>query len=188
MSGRGHLQLIPGGRRDCIQLGSLVVIAAPKEEPPFSPEAVIVEEDTFLVLSAPPEVRAAKERPIELFQALWALDEVPCGTITVREGKPLRVLAVVHDLAREPSITEADVKRALDAAMLELSRRNVRRVALQLVGAVHGGLGEQQSLALITRALDGATALESVWLMVSRERTHGVIEMLEELRSGARAP
>ncbi len=61
-----ELQLIRGGHHFEMSLGSIRIVAAPKDSPPFQVDAVAAEEDTFIVLSADPVVREPKEHPIRL--------------------------------------------------------------------------------------------------------------------------
>lgn len=51
---RPILRLIRCGCQYEMLLGSLRIVASPKDTPPFSVEAVAAAEDTFLVLSADP--------------------------------------------------------------------------------------------------------------------------------------
>ena len=56
----------PGGYHSEISIGSVRVFVAPKEWPPFLADALVEEEDTYLVLSADPEVQDTREQPEEL--------------------------------------------------------------------------------------------------------------------------
>ncbi len=51
---RPPLRLIHGGRSNRTTQGVVHVVMAPREQPPFAVDAIVVEEDTYLVLSADP--------------------------------------------------------------------------------------------------------------------------------------
>ena len=64
-SGR-RLELIRGGYPRKIQIGSLTIVASLEKDPPFKVDAMAMEEDTFLVLSADGRVRDAGEPLIKV--------------------------------------------------------------------------------------------------------------------------
>jgi len=49
-----NLQIIPGTYPLEISFGTIHIVAAPKDRPPFKADAMAFEEDTFLVMSAEP--------------------------------------------------------------------------------------------------------------------------------------
>ncbi len=165
---RASFQLIRGGRAGSEDQGAIQVVMASPEQQPFSVEAVIHEEDTYLVLSSEPRPEQTRpEHPIRMMTALLEVEPKPLGSIVVRPGLPLKILAVVHDLQREPSWKEEWVIAALAGALEEVERRELRSVALEMLGAVHGKLERPRFLQLLRRSLQQADAksLERVWLI-----------------------
>ena len=78
------LQIIPGTYPLEISFGTLRIVAAPKDRPPFKVGAVAFEEDTFLVMSAEPIVRAPKESLMRVMtRVIETRPETP-GTVLVR--------------------------------------------------------------------------------------------------------
>lgn len=116
-------------------------------------DALIVEEDTFLVLSAPPEIPPVSEHPVRIFTALTAAEPLELGAIRVREGLPLLIQAVVIDLEQDPPGRLEAVHGALGAALAELGRRQLRRAGLELLGSIHGGLDPAQVVDAVKGAL-----------------------------------
>lgn len=141
--------------------------AAPASGPaPFAVEAVVHEEDRWLVLSAPPIVPELSEHPIRLHTAVAEAEPRPLGRVVVRAGSPLGLLAVVHDLDREPTVTLADVRDALADVVAVCKARGLARVALPLLGLRHGrGLVREDVLRAIAEALSGAQHVSAVWLV-----------------------
>lgn len=149
--------------------GSIPWAVAPREVPPFAVDAVVEEEDTYLVLSADPTVREPEEPLLEVLTEVHEAEPLEPGSIVVREGEPLRLLAVVHALDEEPTWREEWIAEALRGVFREAGRRRLRSVGLPLLGTVHGRLAIGRSLELILRALDETRpgGLERLWLMVA---------------------
>lgn len=118
-----------------LRLPRIVLTSATAPLPPV--DALIVEDDTHLVLGAP---RVAVETDLDSVR----LDgEAPAagggrGSAVVRGGSPTQISAIVHDLDDEPSWTEEAVALALDAALAHAHDLGVRSLAVQILGAVHG--------------------------------------------------
>ena len=153
-----------------MSLGGCRLVAAPKEKPPFKVDAMVAEEDTFLVLSADPvikEPRQSLETMIE--QANEIKPEVP-GSVLVRrrQNKPLEFLAIIHDFDLEPSWKEEWISGALDQVLREVSVRNVRSIALPLLGTIHGTLSVERAASLLESALrrGSPAGLERLWLIL----------------------
>jgi len=141
---------------------------APREQPPFAIEAMVVEEDTYLVLSADPRAgEPHPEHPIRVMTSLLEVEPREPGTIFVRDRFPLEIAAIVHDLDQEPSWREEWVVSALDRAIAEAERRRLRSVGLEMLGAIHGRLERPRFLQLLRHALQrlNPSTLERVWLI-----------------------
>ncbi len=185
MTDSPSLRLLPGGLDPQARLGSIRLVAASRSAPPFAVDAVVEEEDTYLVLSADPEVREPREPLMRvLTEVLEARGEAP-GSVIVQGGYPLRLLAVVHDLAREPSWRAAWVAEALAEVFRLAARRRLRSLAMPLLGAVHGRLSRHRCLDLIRDAIvrAGGTAFpERLWLVVPEGEAGPVARWLRERR------
>lgn len=120
------------------RFGRLHVVAAPEESPPFAVDAVAVEEDTHLLLSADAEIREPTESLAALTEAVRTTPPNTPGNVLVRKAKPLQLLAIVHDIEREPTWSEAWIASAMHAVFEEAEWRRLRSVALPLLGTRHG--------------------------------------------------
>ncbi len=145
--------------------------------PPLMVDAVVLEEDRWLVLSAPPEVPESREHPLRLFTALVEAEPALLGSVVVRPGRPTRLLAVVHDLDRDPSCTLVDVRAALEAVVRVCHQRGLHRLAVPLLGTAHARLDRGEVLGEIAAVLAGAPHVQAVWLQAED------VEALDELRA-----
>jgi len=172
-----------GRGRTEIWIGSVRLFVAPREWPPFLADALVEEEDTYLVLSADPEVLETREKTEELMAELLKTNPAVPGSVIVKEGHPLSLLAVVHDLEREPSWKEEWVISALDGIFREVETRKVRSIALPMLGTLHGSLEKQRFLALLRETLKRSSPehLTRLWLVVPAGTTGEVLGMLASI-------
>jgi len=141
--------------------------------PPSVVDAVVAEEDTYLVLSAEPEVREPGVARLRAFHEAYNTEPAEPGSVVAREGSPLRLLAVVHDLSQDTTWREEWVAAALDAVFRETDAWNVRSLALPPLGRVHGALPRERLVALLRAALRTRTPrhLERLFLVVPDDET-----------------
>ena len=144
--------------------------------PPFEVGAVVLEEDTHLVSSAPSAL-SLEDAPSPLRVLTAAKDTEPLerGAVVVRRGAPHRLLAVVHDFDAQPTCERAAARAALERALEVATSLGVRGLALPLLGAAHGGLSLDAACEVVTGALEArAGALVHVWLVVDEARQPAV--------------
>lgn len=141
---------------------------APRDEPPFLVEALVLEEDTYLVLSADPRAgEPYPEHPIRMMTSLLEVEPREPGTILLRDRSPLEIAAIVHDLDQEPSWREEWVASALEGAIAEAERLKLHALGLEMLGAMHGRLERPRFLQILRQALQRAhpRSLERIWLI-----------------------
>ncbi|MCP4662151.1 MAG: hypothetical protein GY856_42655 [bacterium] len=177
---RPSLRLIRGGGGHEVFLHGVRVVAAPPQLPPFAVEAVAAEEDTYLVLSAPAQVREPIEHPIRVMTAVLDAVGADPGSVVVRNGRPLRFLAVVHDLSEEPSWREEWVASAVDGILREARRLRLRSIGLPLLATRHGKLERDRFMVLLREALQRARpgTLERLWLIVPEGAGEELLKIL----------
>ena len=166
---RPNLQLIRGNYPFHISLGSIDIVAAPKDSPPFSIDAVAVEEDTFLVLSADPKVRDPHMDLVRIMTNVINTRPEKPGTVLVRGKHPLLLLAIVHDFNQEPSWKEKWIVSALNEIFRVTESRGLTSIAIPLLGTLHGSLKKQRFIVLLSRTLKRVSVshLKRIWLIVT---------------------
>ena len=180
---RKRLHVIEGGLRRVLTCGRLKIVASPQTAPPFAVQAVAVEEDTWLILSADPQITYPEEHPIRLMTDLINTEKEKVGTVRVQQGHPLRFLAIVHDVDCEPTWREQWVQSALVEVLVEAERRKLDAVALPLLGTRHGRLQPKRFAELLAAALLGVelTHLKRLWLVAGAKQSAVVVERLQDL-------
>lgn len=183
---RPYLRVIQGkGRREAT-VRSVKIVASSEDKQPFPVEALALEEDTFLVLSADPVVREPREHPLRvIYEARKAVPEEP-GTVIVKETSPLKFLAIVHDLNQDPTWREEWVISCLIDVLRESEQRRLRSLALPLLGTKHGSLTEKRFLTILKAVLKSTPLryLDRIWLIVPAKLTRTVIEIFDRGEQG----
>jgi len=148
-----NFNLIQGGRGSEISIGSVRIVAAPRDHPPFPVEAIVFEEDTYLVLSADWEKIESGDHPVAILVEAFETEPENPGSVVVYEDFPLRFLAVVHDLDQEPSWREGWIEGALEEVFREAERRTLQKIALPFLGTKHGSLENERFMILFREFL-----------------------------------
>ncbi len=176
---RRGLRLVRG--RSERRLGGVRVAISPAERSPFGVDVVAVEDDTYSVLSAGPSVGAPAEHPIRVWNALQNVAEATPGSVIVKRGRPLKLLAVVHDLACDPTWKEEWVQSALGDIFGEIGRRRLKSLGLAPLGCVHGKLRPERFIELLRWALeqDRPRTLERIWIVAPALQAARLAETLD---------
>ena len=176
-----RFRLIRGNYPYQVTVGSVEIVAAPENRPPFEVDAVAVEEDTFLVMSADRRVQDPREPLIKIMTRVIETQPKRPGSVFVRGESPLRFLAVVHDLNEEPTWREEWITGALEAIFQEAERRGLRSIALPFLGTLHGSLDKARFLVLLRSVLEKITAnhFKRVWLVVPRKTRSKILKNLQ---------
>jgi hypothetical protein len=174
-------RVIPGSYPYEISRGSLRIVAAPKNNQPFPVDAVALEEDTFLVLSAEAAVREPKESLMRVMTKVIETSPETPGSVLVKGKRPFRMLAIVHDLNRDPTLREEWVMSALREIFHEVERRRLSSLALPFIGTVHGKLEKERFIRMLREALDNAEFkhLKKLWLVVPFRTKRAILKVLE---------
>jgi hypothetical protein len=159
------------------------VLVVPEGVTPIALDALVEEEDTYLVLTAEAHIEStggSLEAAIELVRRAHPL---PPGSVALRRGKPKCLLAVVHDLSCTPTWREEWVIQALDGVLRIARRLQLRSLSLPLLGAVHGRFDPERFVSLLGDVLAGAepSSLERVWLRVPDDQVAPMSETAHAL-------
>jgi hypothetical protein len=175
------LRLIDGGLHCETSFHHLRIVAAPKNAAPFDVDAIAIEEDTWLVMSADPKICEPQEHPIRLMTDLIETKPESVGSVLIQGSQPLRFLAIVHDVNQEPTWQEEWIESALREILRLVELRRLQAIGLPLIGTLHGRLKNQRFAALLGRVLRQTPLnhLKRLWLITSPIITSEFIEMLE---------
>jgi hypothetical protein len=138
-------------------------------------------------MSAAPTICEPEVHPIRMMTDAMNAEPEPVGSVLVKKGDPLRLLAIVHDVNQEPTWNETWIERALGGVFREAELNKIQSIGLPLLGSKHGGLKKNQFVFLLASVLKQAVYhhLRQIWLIVPPESGAEIIHQLEtELASG----
>lgn len=181
-TGRSEPAAKARGEHPKSQMLGIRVVASSEDIPPFAIDAMVVEEDTHLVMSADPILKESKESPRSVRKEAEETDPKDPGTVVVKGSNPLRFYAVIHDLSEEPSWREKWISDALGNIFREAESRKVRAIRLPQLGTVHGGLDEFRFTELFKEACQRASFqhLKAIWVNVKHDSDPEIIKKLEK--------
>jgi hypothetical protein len=163
---RPRLRVVKGGKEGRGAGSVRIEVATP--ETALSVDAVVLEEDTWLILSAAPEVVAPREHPIRLFTQLYEAEPCLPGAVLVRDEQPLTLLAVVHDFGADPCCQLEWIAAVLGEILRICRERRVVSILLPLFGVRHGAMKRSEIVPLIIGVLRKNTppSLSAIYLYV----------------------
>jgi hypothetical protein len=143
---------------------------------------VVVEDDTYFVLGADTEVREPKEHPIRVWTEVHETEPAALGSVRVRESRPLRLHAVVHDLSDDPTVRPDSVSTALTEILRLVDDRGIRALGLPVLGTVHGKLPAETFARSLRDALQAGApaALERIWVPCPTDRAAAFERLFED--------
>lgn len=170
-----------GGTAHIRRIGRVRVTAVPASRPPFPVQAMAIEQDTALLLDDTTGLREPPEDYRNLIRQMASARPARPGSVLVRGGMPLRLLAVVHDFDQDPSWRVSWVQAALASIFRIAARRGLHAVGLPPLGTRHGRLSPRVFMSLLRDILGRAEAdcPRRLWLVLPEEGTEAVLEALD---------
>lgn len=176
------LRLVWDINLSCVRINDIDIVVAPKAVPPFDIEAVVEEQDTALILSQPGDITEPDNKPAWfLANKLESQPLLKPGSVIKRDGKIIRLLAIVHDLDMETSWSSEWIAQALDNIIKLSHIQGISSIQLPVLGAQHGRFNIQEFLQLLVIAIKKAQGkLKKVWLVVPQQDCSKALSILKE--------
>jgi hypothetical protein len=146
-------------------------------------DAAVFEEDTYLVLSADPAPKPTRHEPRKVLRQLDDTFPKQLGSVVISSGQtPVKLLAVIHDLDREPSLVEPSVGQVLIRILTEADERGCKVLALPILGRVHGSIDVDRFADALRSAIVQVRPrrVESLWLTLQTSAQRSELKSLKE--------
>ena len=166
-----------------VRINDIDIVVAPKAVPPFDIDAVVEEQDTALILSESGNIAEPDNKPAWfLANKLESQALLKPGSVIKRDGKTIRLLAIVHDLDMEPSWSSEWVAQALDNIIKLSHTQGISSIQLPVLGAQHGRFHIQDFLQLLVITIKKSHGkLKKIWLVVPRQDCSNTLSLLKRL-------
>lgn len=180
---KNRLRMIKGGLQSEMLFGQVRIVASPEHSQPFEVDAIAFEEDTFLIMSADKEIRDPGNNMMKLMTKLIEFEPEPLGSVKIVQGKPLKFLAVIHDVNLEPTWREEWVEGSLHEIFNEIERLKISSFALPLLGTLYGNIDIERFITLLKRSIKKAPikSLQRLWLIVPDRTSRDIIDLLQKI-------
>ena len=134
-------------------------------------EVVVEEDDRHLLLREQPLLFDVPDGFTTLTREMQAQRPRELGDVVVCRGDPLRLIAIVYDVDREPIWDEVGVVTAYQRVINELNRWQAATVMMPLLGTAHGHMSPNHSADLLGTALNNETPalLEQLYLRLASD-------------------
>jgi len=183
---QNQLRIINGDLQKSLIFKGIKLIAAPRKCLPVKIDALVFEEDAFLIMSDKPEHIPPSKHPIRLMNEIANFKpEIP-GSVVVKGKNPIRILAVVHDVNQEPTWKEKWIEKALCSVFKKCEVLKIKTLGLPMLGTKHGRLNHQRFSRLLASSLQSCEFknLNQIWLISPVPVNAAVISALEKELSG----
>ena len=180
---RRRFRLIPGLAGVEHRVGRVLVSAERAGAVPVhSWDALVLEEDTWLTMSAPAELSLPTEPLLRVMTELISWKPREPGEVIEKPGQPTCLLAVVYDLGEVPPSRAEWVAAALDRILDPASGRPLRRIAMPLLGTRYGGVEPETSLRLLRGACERAehTLVSELRLQLDETLSLDLLQVLDD--------
>lgn len=170
-------------RQSCIRLHNISVLVVPENMAPAKVAAVVEEQDTALVLSKPSSIPVSDNKPSWfLANKLESQELLEPGSVIVREGNIIKLLAIIHDLDCEPTWKYEWISQALENIFDITSSHNISSLQLPVLGAQHGRFKLKEFLFLLHEKIkDYHGPLEKIWLIIHHKDCQQALSYLKEI-------
>ena len=150
-------------------INGVEVALAPEDHPPFGVEAQVEEQDIALILSENTSIQHTEDKPLWYYAHKLEnqITKKP-GTIVVKPGSPLRLLALIHDFDQDPSWREEWILMALNNIVDLVESKEAPSIKLPLLGTQFGHFDPERFLNLLVSTLlqQKKGSLKKIWLVV----------------------
>jgi hypothetical protein len=141
-------------------------VAAGLAAPPFAIDAVVLEQDTYLLMVDDGIIREPAEPLTKLADELVQQPPLAVGSVIVGKMHPVQLSAVVHDVECDPTWSEHGITLALNNIVTECIRHKIESLAMRPLAYRHGGFPIDRFIESLCNSLaQPAGVLRRIWLV-----------------------
>lgn len=137
-------------------LGSTAIIPWTSHELPEALDALILPEDSYLLLQAVTKELDPDATPLDLWIAMERAartEKHPLGSVLIADGRPQSVKyiasVIVYDFETEQICRKEVVLAGLQSAVSELGKRGCETIGIFPLGTMRGGISKEDYLEVV---------------------------------------
>ena len=162
-----ELSLIWDRKQPDLILAGRALYLRPKTHQPYRPDAIVVEQDRWLVLGEQTRLKQ-DERPAWIqANELEDTPEYEPGSVIPRAGQPTKLLAILYDLGQQPSSQPDWIEGALLQLLQYCDQQGLARLQLPVLGYQHGGVSLEQFAERLRSVLGSFTPTNPTTLLIA---------------------
>lgn len=144
------------------------IVQSQKDSPPFEINAIVIEQDTFLVSDAEAKVKYDGKSIKQLVSEAKTKLPLSVGTVLVRGKSPVKLITIIYDYDEAVPCREGWVKDALSKIIVESEKRKYQNIGLPPLGNLHGTITIEQFIHLLNSTLAQVSPkyLRRLWLII----------------------
>jgi len=166
-------------------VGPIEITIAPPELPPWDVDVIVEEQDTSLLLGGTHIIRDTEESYNALIGKMQRQTPLVPGQVIVRHTTPMRFIAIVYEIGRQPVSRLDWVAMALEKLLHEMETYQARNITMPLLGVTHGRCPGRDFMELLCAVLPAVQAdyPEKIWLVTPLTEYRDIIAYLENRRT-----
>lgn len=168
-----------------ISWGNIVLRTTAINSADITADAIVIEEDTFLILSTKKAVELSDKSRMQLVRdTVQTVTDSPVPGLALARGKaPYRFLAIVHDFNETPSWKKEWVRGALVDIFEKAEYYSINSIRIPLLATEHGSLEPAEFVKIIFEVLDDISfnRLKIILLMVPEYAIKEVVDAICEI-------
>jgi len=143
-------------------------VAAPRTHPPFTCQAIVEEQDTYLLMAEQTTLKDPGKPCWFLANTMEQEDACTLGSVIIKGHVPIRLLAIVHNINQVPTCHPESISKTYRTLLNTIQEKAITSVALPLLGTVHGKLSITEAIALLNECLQAPLpeSLQRIWLVL----------------------
>ena len=168
---------------DCyVSVQSVSLMFSPSVYGPFVPAAVAEEQDTFLLMGEQRQIVEPKQPAWALANRLDSQPTLPPGSVIRKGVQPLRLVAIIHDVAQSPTWHTEWVEQALRAVFAVVDELSLPSLKLPLLASACHNFDEASFMRTLLRVIMQREAEQALKIWIPCREGRACIPLADTAR------
>ncbi|MDX2507772.1 MAG: hypothetical protein QNL62_25305 [Gammaproteobacteria bacterium] len=178
------MKLVWDNQQFKVTIKQVDIYITPEKLPPFPINAIVIEQDTSLILEPDDKIRdSGDDKPLwyDANTAQLSTSHQP-GDVIIKPGKPIRLFAIVHDLDQTPSWQTEWIETALKHIFTIINEKRFPAIRLPVLGTQFGRIKLDEFVSILIQVLKQHHFDHPlrVWLAVKPEKCQVICDLFNK--------